>query len=164
MGVFRDALLWGSENQWMRKNVPNFKFVKRAVKRFMPGEQIHDAIEVTKYFNDLGIPTTFTHLGENLADVSEARRVADHYLEVLELTRTKSIESEISVKLSQLGFDQCVETTHNYVAEIASKALEYNNTVFIDMESSAYTQTTLDFYKSKRTISKCWIVSSGLFT
>ncbi|MBU1101211.1 MAG: proline dehydrogenase family protein [Bacteroidetes bacterium] len=147
MGVFRNALLWGSENQWMRKNVPSFGFVKRAVKRFMPGEQIHDAIEVTKHFNNLGIPATFTHLGENLSDISEARGVADHYLEVLELIKNKNIDAEISVKLTQLGFDQSAELTHKYLTEIASKAKEYNNTVFIDMEGSAYTEITIEFYK-----------------
>ena len=147
MGIFRNLLLWGSENPWMRTHVPQFKFVKRAVKRFMPGEEIQDAIEATRGLNNNGIPTTFTRLGENLTDLSEARLVTNHYLYVLEQISKEKLNTEISVKLTQLGFDLSIEKTLEFFSEIAEKAKSLNNTVFIDMEGSAYTQSTIDFYK-----------------
>ena len=50
MEIGRNILLWGSTNDWMKKNVPNFKFVKRAVKRFMPGETASEALAATDKF------------------------------------------------------------------------------------------------------------------
>jgi hypothetical protein len=40
MAIMRNLLLWASENQWLRKNAPEIFFVKKAVKRFMPGDQL----------------------------------------------------------------------------------------------------------------------------
>ena len=35
---FRYALLWASRNAWLREHVPRWRFVRRATRRFMPGE------------------------------------------------------------------------------------------------------------------------------
>ena len=38
MNIGRNLFLWASKNKWMNEHVPNFKFVQKALKRFMPGE------------------------------------------------------------------------------------------------------------------------------
>ena len=50
-----------------------------------------------------------THLGENVADRAEAQSVAEHYLEVVQRVRTEGLDTEISVKLTQLGLDLSAE-------------------------------------------------------
>jgi hypothetical protein len=50
MGLSRTALLWCSQNQWMKTNVPKYTFVKKAVKKFMPGESVDDAVAAALEF------------------------------------------------------------------------------------------------------------------
>lgn len=150
MPLMRNVLLWASENQWMRNNVPKIFFVKKAVKRFMPGEHLEDAVEAAKALQEKGLATVFTHLGENITDLSEAEQVTNHYFEVLEKIAQSNIHTEISLKLTQIGLDLSFEETYEYFSLIVSKAKEFNNFVWIDIESSAYTDVTIDFYERAR--------------
>jgi len=147
MSIMRTLLLWGSENPWMRNRVPKFRFVQKAVKRFMPGERAEDAITAAKQFRDRGIPTIFTYLGENINDLSEADQVMEHYLAVLEQIAAEKLPTEVSLKLTQLGFDIDEEKTYQNFKKIALEARAFQNTVWIDMEGSAYTDRTLEFYR-----------------
>ena len=36
--MLRGLLLWGSKNRFLAERLPRFRFVQRAVRRFMPGE------------------------------------------------------------------------------------------------------------------------------
>ena len=44
MSVMRSVLLAASDSRWMRQQAPRMGFVKKAVKRFMPGEHVEDEI------------------------------------------------------------------------------------------------------------------------
>ena len=44
MSVMRRVLLAASESRWLRQQAPRLGFVKAAVRRFMPGERIEDAM------------------------------------------------------------------------------------------------------------------------
>ena len=148
MGVMRNVLLWASANPTLKEKVPRLKFVQRALRRFMPGEKLEDAVEATKKLQKDGIPTVFTHLGENLLNLSEADEVKNHYLVMIEKIAEKKIDVEVSLKLTQLGYDLSEEQTYKNFKEIVLKAKSFlKNTVWIDMEGSAYTKKTLDFYK-----------------
>ncbi|MBW1993823.1 MAG: hypothetical protein JRI77_05165, partial [Deltaproteobacteria bacterium] len=81
MAVLKKMLLWGSENQWLKYHVPNYRFMQKAVKRFMPGEKLEDALREAQAFNTKKISSIFTYLGENITDLSEAESVTKHYLE-----------------------------------------------------------------------------------
>ncbi len=72
MGISRNILLWASRNEYLKIHVPKMKFVQKAVKRFMPGETVEDAILATRELLKHNIPTTFTHLGENITTIQEA--------------------------------------------------------------------------------------------
>jgi proline dehydrogenase len=148
MGVMRNILLWASANPALKEKVPRLKFVRKALKRFMPGEKPEDAIAAAKIFQSDGIPTVFTQLGENLVNLSEADEVRNHYLNVIEKIAKEKLDVEVSIKLTQLGFDLSEEQTFKNLKEIVHKAKSLlKNTVWIDMEGSAYTQRTLNFYK-----------------
>lgn len=150
MSLMRSALLWASENQFLRNTAPKIFFVKKAVRRFMPGEHLADAIEAARTLQEKGLSTVFTHLGENITELSEAEQVTNHYLEVLSEIAQSNIDTEISLKLTQIGLDLSFEKTYDYFSTIVRKAIELNNFVWIDIESSAYTDVTIDFYKKAR--------------
>ncbi len=104
MGLSRNTLLWASRNEWLKSRVPKKKFVQSAVKRFMPGEKVEDAIQATKELIKHNIPTTFTHLGENISNLQEAEINAQHYLDLLEKIKSANLDIEISLKLTTYWF------------------------------------------------------------
>lgn len=147
MGLMRSVLLWASENQTLRDKIPQMKFVRKALKKFMPGETVDEAISAARYFHQDNIPVLFTRLGENLKNISEADEIKNHYLELIDTAAKEKLDIEISLKLTQLGFDLSEEQTFRNFKEIAQKSKKkLKNTVWIDMEGSAYTQRTINFY------------------
>lgn len=147
MNPARNLLLWCSQNKWMRENIPQLTFVKRAVKKFMPGEEITDAIREAERFKGMNIGTVFTHLGENIIDIAEAEVVTNRYLHALRLIHEKQIPTEVSLKLTQLGLDLSFEAAFGNFKKIAQLAKELNATVWIDIEQSSYVDSTIRFYK-----------------
>src|SRR5215470_3249781 len=102
MSVMRTVLLAASQNRWLRERAANYKFVRRSVSRFMPGESLEDALGAATALKGRKIGAVLTHLGENVADRGEAQSVAEHYREVLRRIRAQGLDTEISVKLTQL--------------------------------------------------------------
>ncbi len=146
MSVMRTVLLAASQNRWLRERAANYKFVRRSVSRFMPGETLDDALSAAAALKTKKIGAVFTQLGENVTDQNEARRVADHYLGVLRRIRAEGQETEISVKLTQLGLDLSADLCFEHVKSIVS-AERQESTVWIDMEASNYVDATLDIYR-----------------
>jgi proline dehydrogenase len=146
----RRLLLWMARNGWLREHLPRLWFARRAVRRFMPGEDMASALAAGTRFQIEGIGTLYTRLGENLTDISEADEVADHYLGLLDEIRTRKLDGEVSLKLTQLGFDLDPEQTFAHASAIAARAALDGKTFWIDMEGSAYAEGTVAFYERLR--------------
>ena len=82
MAVLRTILLQASKSKWLRERIPRFRFSRRAVARFMPGEHVDQALKAAQGFQPAGIGTVITYLGENIHDAEEARDVTNHYCDV----------------------------------------------------------------------------------
>jgi proline dehydrogenase len=147
--MLRNALLWASTNRYLSKRLPSYGFVKRATRRFRPGETIEDAIAEASKLQARDLRTTFTLLGENVETADEADAVADHYLGVLERIRAQQLDAEISIKLTQLGLDQDPDGARLRVERLAL-ACEPGSLVWIDMESSRYVDPTLALFRALR--------------
>jgi proline dehydrogenase len=148
MNPARNTLLWMSGNQWMKNQVPRWKFVRRAVRRFMPGETVENALDAASDLEREGIPAVFTRLGENITQIQQAEQVRDHYLGAIDKIAERNLKTEISVKLTQLGLDISEEDTFRFCRIIAEKIQNtLGNELFIDMEGSAYVQRTIDLYR-----------------
>jgi len=146
MSLMRSLLLAASQNTWLREHASHYKFVRRSVARFMPGEEIDDALAAAKVLETKRIGSVLTHLGENIRDAGEADEVTQHYLIVLERIRAAELQTEISVKLTQLGLDQSVDLCSANVKRILLSE-DPAKTVWIDMEASAYVDATLEVYR-----------------
>jgi len=151
MGIVRTLLLAGSQNQWLRERAPRYRFVRRTVERFIPGETLEAALEAGRALQEHGIGTVFTYLGENITDAREAEAVAAHYVDVLARIRTWAQPAEISVKLTQLGLDLDPELCVANLRRVLEAAAPHQ-TVWIDMESSPYVDITLDIYRRARAV------------
>ena len=143
----RRLLLWMARNRWLRDHLPRLWFARRAVRRFMPGEDPESALEAATRFKAEGIASEFTRLGENVINVEEGDAVVEHYLGLLDDIKKRGLDGEVSVKLTQLGYDLDVDRTLAHTRRLAERAAEAGWTLWIDMEGSAYAEGTLAFYE-----------------
>jgi len=145
----RRSLLKASQSQWLREHAPRYGFMRRTVTRFMPGENVEDALAAAQTLASNGIGTVLTHLGENITDRAEAQEVTRHYLDVLDRIRAANLPAEVSLKLTQLGLDLDNEFCYsNLVALIEHTPAE--KTLWIDIEQSPYVDVTLQLYRRAR--------------
>ena len=150
MSLLRNVLLAASTNAWMRDHVTRYGFVRRSVRRFMPGEQIDDALGAARELQRDGITTILTRLGENLTRVEEFEEVTQHYLEVLDKVAASGLDAQISVKPTQLGLDLDRALCERNLDRLIERATTHKNFVWIDMESSPYVDPTLELYRRSR--------------
>jgi proline dehydrogenase len=145
----RRLLLWMAGNKVLRRRLPRLWFARRAVRRFMPGETAAEALDAAQRFREADIPVIFTRLGENLTRLGEAQATADAYVALMDDAAQRGLKAEMSVKLTQLGLDLNAETALGHMQRLAQHAAlgDHPGTVWIDMEGSAYTDTTLDLYE-----------------
>jgi proline dehydrogenase len=144
----RRLLLWCAQNRWLATHVPRWRFARRAVKRFLPGEGFDAALKAAVDFRAKGVGALFTLLGENITDLADANRVVEHYEEVL--AASTELQAEISVKPTQLGLDIDEGATYANLQRLARAAAKAKSFMWIDMEGSAYTDRTLDLYRRMR--------------
>ena len=134
-------------NPWLRYHLPRLGFARRAVLRFMPGEEPDSALRAGAQFKQDGIAVVITRLGENITRLDEADEVAEDYLGLIASITAQGLDGEISVKLTQLGLDLDVDRTAAHVERLADRAASFGKTVWIDMEGSAYTEKTIALYE-----------------
>jgi proline dehydrogenase len=149
MSLMRSALLKASRSSWLRERAPRYRFTRRTVERFMPGENAEDALAAAQRLEHSGLVTILSHLGENVAGRAEAESVTQHYLDVLARIRELGLASELSIKLTQLGldldFDFCLANFGRIAAQVPP-----DRTLWVDMEQSPYVDVTLDFCRRAR--------------
>ena len=146
MGLIRHALLSASESRFLRERAMRLGFVRRSVSRFMPGEQVDDALASAIALKQLGVGAVLTQLGENVTDASEADRVARHYCDVLARVRERDLDCDISIKLTQLGLKVDRERCYGNLRLLVERAKTLSLFVWIDMEQYAYVDDTLALY------------------
>jgi proline dehydrogenase len=150
MSIARQTLLRLSKSRWLAERVLNRPFAKRAVKRFMPGEELEDALAAAQALTADRLGTVLTKLGENLTAESDADAVRDHYLEVFDQVKSRGLPAHVSVKPTQLGLDfsqsRCVE----HLTTLAQQAEATGVYFWLDMEDSSYVDRTLALYRKLR--------------
>jgi proline dehydrogenase len=148
MNPVKEALLWASQSPTLSTRLPRMRFVKRTVARFMPGESADEAIEAATGLATQGVPTSFTVLGEHVTDLAQATAATGEYLRLLDRIHEMGLDAEVSVKLTQLGYDLDLDHTRMQVQRLAERSADLGHTVWIDMESVGYVGGTLDIYES----------------
>jgi proline dehydrogenase len=149
MSLMRRSLLMASQSRWLRERAPRYAFMRRTVTRFMPGENVEDALAAARTLAADGLGSVLTHLGENITDRGEAEEVTKHYLDVLERIRAASLPAEVSVKLTQLGLDLDEEFCYANLAALVAQT-PADKTLWVDIEQSPYVDATLGIYRRAR--------------
>jgi proline dehydrogenase len=148
----RHLFLWAAKNRWLKERLPRMRFVRRAVRRFMPGEMLADALGAAIPLQAAGIRTLYTHLGENLENLEAANAVADQYVAAIDQIVAAGIDGEVSVKPTQLGLDHDADACLAHLVRIAEHAAAAGSYLWIDMEGSAYCEATISLYERLRAV------------
>jgi proline dehydrogenase len=148
--MMRQLLLWASENAWLRERMPRLGFVRRAVSRFMPGEDMGAAVAATVEMGKSRLGAVLTLLGENVKDEADTAAVVRHYVEVMQAIQDRSLDAEVSVKLTHLGLDLDVALAERNLVTLATRAAALGQEIAVDMEGSAYTERTVALYRRVR--------------
>ena len=117
-------------------------------RRFIAGETIEEAIAVARTVSARGVLVTLDLLGESVTNLDEAAAATREYLEVVEAVTASNVERNISLKLTQLGLDVDKATAIDNIRKILERAEPAGFFVRIDMESSAYTDVTLEIFET----------------
>lgn len=116
-------------------------------KRYIAGVKLEDGIRVVKELNAKGILATMDVLGEAVTTKKESEEAKNQCLQVLDAINEHKLNSNLSLKPTQVGLAIDEEFCYNQLVEILEKAKGYNNFVRIDMEDSPFTDATIKMFK-----------------
>jgi len=143
----RTILLWMARNRTLRERLPRLRFVRRAVRRFMPGEDADSAFAAAAPLAEAGQGILFTRLGENLTELAEADEVATHYRSILDQAATLGRRIDLSIKPTQVGLDIDAEACFTHLDDLATRTEAAGSWLWLDMEGAPYVDPTLDLYE-----------------
>jgi len=145
----RQGLLWLSERQGIFNFVRRNGIARRFASRFVAGETVDDGVAAARQLAQRGITPSLDLLGESVTVEAEAIGAREQYLQMLDHMAASGVEVNVSVKLTQMGLDIGEVLCAGNMAMILERAKALGGFVRLDMEGSAYTQRTLDFFSSR---------------
>jgi proline dehydrogenase len=146
----KSVFLYLSKSERFKKFLTRFRSFNNVTRRFVAGEDLADAVEAIRQLNRQGISASFDHLGESITSEAETRQEVDEYIRVIESINSNKLDSNVSVKLTQLGLDVSQDLCYANTRAIVEAARGYDNFVRIDMEDSTKTDATLQVFKRLR--------------
>lgn len=117
-------------------------------RRFIAGETVADAIAAVREIEARGMTHTLDYLGESISSLSAAETATREYLGVIEAVHRAGVERYLSLKLTQLGLDVDRAICVDNLRRILAAAGRCGFFVRIDMESSKYTDVTLEIFET----------------
>jgi len=148
--VTKSALLYISRSEGFKKFLTRFQSFNNVTHRFVAGEELKDAVEAIRHLNEKEISASFDHLGESITSEAATRDEVSEYVRVLDSIQESGLNSNVSVKLTQIGLDISETLTYDNARAIVEAAARYQNFVRIDMEDSPKTDSTIDIFKRLR--------------
>jgi Proline dehydrogenase len=148
--ISRSALIWLSRQEGLKDFATSFKFFKKLTRRFVAGETIDEAVSFIREINAEGCSASFDHLNESVDSATEADLEVAEYLNILSRIDESSINSNVSIKLTQFGLGLDHELAYKNARRVVEDAHARGNFVRVDMEDSGVTQVTIDIFKRLR--------------
>lgn len=124
------------------------KILKRFASKWIAGDTLEQAIERAKKSNKIGVQGIINLLGEHAESILMTERAVIEYLQILDAIAEDKVLASISVKPSQVGISIDRKLCEENFVKLLVAAQKLKIFVWIDMESSQYTEETLDLYKT----------------
>src|SRR4051812_9062857 len=139
-----------AQSQTLKKLASRYGMRKPSsfARRFIAGETIAEAIEAARAVEARGMTITLDLLGESVTNLDEADAATRAYLAVVDAIIASGIGRNLSLKLTQLGLDVDKASAIDNLRKVLERAGPAGFFVRIDMESSAYTEVTLEIFET----------------
>jgi proline dehydrogenase len=145
--LLREGLIYLSESALMRRIATNAPGARAMARRFVAGETVEDGVRAAREINAAGMTVSLDYLGESVHNRDEARAAADTYLRMIDRIVEEKLDANVSLKLTQMGQDIDDAFLRENVGRVLDRARATDMFVRLDMESSDYTQRTIDFFR-----------------
>jgi len=124
--------------------------IHMVAKKYIAGDSLKDAVNVTQEFEKLGGMTTIDVLGEFVTTKERALHEKNEAKLVLKAIKDNKLNTYLSVKPTSLGLGIDVDFAYTNIKELLSIASDNGQFVRLDMENSPYTDKTLDLFRKFR--------------
>ncbi len=145
--MLRGTFLWLSQRQALFQFIKTNGMARAFAHRFVAGEMLDDAVAAVRAINARGMSATLDLLGESVASAEDAGQARDQIVGILDRIAAEKADAGVSVKLTQLGLDIGAGVCRDNVVAVLERAAAHQTFVRIDMESSAYTERTLQLFE-----------------
>lgn len=116
-------------------------------RRFVPGEAVEALVAAIREANAEGLAATGNYLGESVKTEGAARQAGGTYVQVMDRIASEGLNANVSLKFTQLGQAISEPFLAENLAPILERSRRDDTFIRFDMESSAYTQRTLDAFE-----------------
>lgn len=124
--------------------------VRKISNRYIAGETLSESLRVIERLNQGGMMATLDILGEFVNDAEEAKRAGEHYIEALQEINRAGFDSNVSIKLTQMGLLLDQDLCFTITKSVLDEATRLKNSVRLDMEDSLCTDATLEIFRRLR--------------
>ncbi|MBD3108031.1 proline dehydrogenase [Bacillus sp. AGMB 02131] len=147
--VSKNVFMFASKNKTLNKAAKRWG-LQLGASQVVAGTSIDEAMGQVRRLNEQGLICTLDHLGEFVTSRKEAIEATVCNVKTLEAIAESGVESQLSVKLTQLGLDLSEQFCLENMVTIMETAKQTNQFVTIDMEDYSHCQMTLDILKELR--------------
>jgi proline dehydrogenase len=147
--MLRSSLLFLSRQKQLFRFIRHNRFAKAMASRFVAGETVESAVAAVRRLNAQGITASLDLLGESVTNEAEARAAGAEYVRLLDAIAENTLDANVSVKLTAMGQDIDDDLCESIMASILDRAKQRGGFVRLDMEGSAYTTRTIDFFERR---------------
>jgi len=124
------------------------KFLFRIAKQWIAGDTMDEALKSACQANENDMTAIINRLGEHITSKAQIDQMISEYLNLVADLHKYKISGGISVKPTQVGLTSNLEECLNNFKVIIEKSTLSQSFVWIDMESSEYTDDTIKIYQS----------------
>ncbi len=131
------------------------RLVFKLVKKHIAGSTTASVIRTVKQLNDKDISATITFLNENANTPARIKYNVNSYSEIIRQLTRLNLRTDISLRLSQLGYLYDKEQAINALDSIVSTSEKYGKRLWIESEASILQSNIFDLesrYKGNKNI------------
>ncbi|MDE1830130.1 MAG: proline dehydrogenase family protein [Thaumarchaeota archaeon] len=122
------------------------KFLFRIAKQWIAGNTMEEALSYAKDANKKGMNAIINKLGEHMTSKNQIEDTVSEYLKLVSSISRSKVSGGISIKPTQVGLAKSLKDCTENLEKIISEAVASQSFVWIDMESSEYTDETIRVY------------------
>ncbi|MFB6343876.1 proline dehydrogenase family protein [Saccharicrinis sp. FJH62] len=122
-------------------------FIWQFSKKYVAGETLETAMQVSRELNEKGMMVTIDMLGEFIKNMNEARDHETSYYGIIDAITTNKIKGGVSLKPTFFGLTIDKEESYTLIRNVVKYAAERSCFVRIDMEDSECTTDEIELFR-----------------